>query len=171
MLLNFITQRESVPFPALVEALLMSISFEILRESDMRASSTIGSAVSILGGLILGDALVSAGIISPIMIIVVAISAISGLVFTSVELSSCIRFFRFLLMFLGTFLGIYGIILGLIYLLIKLASINSFGYPYTTPFGPIIFSELRDSFIKKEGDKYRKRNSILTKNIIRGRDL
>lgn len=171
MLLNFITQRSSVPFPALVEALLMSISFEILRESDMRASSTIGSAVSILGGLILGDALVSAGIISPIMIIVVAISAISGLVFTSVELSSCIRFFRFLLMFLGTFLGIYGIILGLIYLLIKLASINSFGYPYTTPFGPIIFSELRDSFIKKEGDKYRKRNSILTKNIIRGRDL
>ena len=171
MLLNFITQRASVPFPALVEALLMSISFEILRESDMRASSTIGSAVSILGGLILGDALVSAGIISPIMIIVVAISAISGLVFTSVELSSTIRFFRFLLMFLGTFLGIYGLILGLIYLLIKLASINSFGYPYTTPFGPIVISELRDSFIKKEGNEYRKRNRVLTKNIIRGRDL
>ena len=78
LLLNFIEQRQNVPFPSLVEALLMTISFEVLRESDMRSSSTIGSAVSILGGLILGDALVSAGIISPIMIIIVAISIISG---------------------------------------------------------------------------------------------
>lgn len=171
MLLNFISQRKTVPFPALIEALLMSVSFEILRESDIRASSTIGSAVSILGGLILGDSLVSAGIISPIMIIVVAISAISGLVFTSVELSSCIRFFRFFLMFLGTFLGIYGLFLGFIFLLIKLANTNSFNYPYTAPLSPIILSELRDSFIKKEPEKYRKRNILLTKNIIRGRDL
>ena len=74
MLLNLINQRKGVPFPSLVEAILMSVSFEILRESDVRASSTIGSAVSILGGLILGDSLVSAGIISPIMTISILLS-------------------------------------------------------------------------------------------------
>jgi len=101
LLLNFLSQRSTVPYPALVEAFIMTISFEILRESDMRMASTMGTAVSILGGLVLGDAAVSAGIISPIMIIVVALSAISGLVFTSIELTSAIRFWRIILMILA----------------------------------------------------------------------
>ena len=81
LLINFLFQRESVPFPAFFEALIMIISFEILRESDMRIPSSMGTAISILGGLVLGEAAVSAGIISPIMIIVIAISASSSLLF------------------------------------------------------------------------------------------
>ena len=129
LLVNFLSQRKMVPFPALIEALLMTISFEILRESDMRMASTMGTAVSILGGLVLGDAAVSAGIISPIMIIVVAISAISGLVFTSIELTAAIRWWRIIFMILATFLGIYGIFLGIILLTTKLCSINAFNKP------------------------------------------
>lgn len=170
LLLNFLAQRESVPFPALVEGIIMTVSFEILRESDMRMASTMGTAVSILGGLVLGDAAVQAGIISPIMIIVVAISAISGLVFTSIELTSAIRFWRIFLMILAASLGIYGIYLGLILLITKLASISSFGKPYLAPFSPFIKSEQTDAILKiNTNNRLKKRNPILTKNKIRGR--
>lgn len=171
LLLNFLVQRSTVPFPALVEGLIMTISFEILRESDMRMASTMGTAVSILGGLVLGDAAVSAGIISPIMIIVVAISAISGLAFTSIELTSAIRFWRILLMILAAMLGIYGIFLGVILLITKLCSINSFDKPYLSPFSPLILSEQKDAILKiNHGNKTKRRNPLLTtKNRIRGR--
>ena len=170
LLLNFLAQRSTVPFPALVEALIMTISFEILRESDMRMASTMGTAVSILGGLVLGDAAVQAGIISPIMIIVVAISAISGLAFTSIELTSAIRFWRIILMVLASTLGIYGIFIGLILLIAKLTSITSFNKPYLAPFSPFILSEQNDAILKIHSKKIKKRKLLLTtKNKIRGR--
>ncbi len=171
LLLNFLAQRSTVPFPALVEGLIMTVSFEILRESDMRMASTMGTAVSILGGLVLGDAAVQAGIISPIMIIVVAISAISGLAFTSIELTSAIRFWRIILMILAAALGIYGIFLGLILLVTKLTSITSFEKPYLAPFAPFVKEELKDAILKvNHGSKTKKRNPLLTtKNKIRGR--
>lgn len=171
LLLNFLAQRSTVPFPALVEALIMTISFEILRESDMRMASTMGTAVSILGGLVLGDALVSAGIISPVMIIIVAISAVSGLAFTSIELTSAIRFWRIILMILAASLGIYGIFLGLILLITKLTSITSFDKPYLAPFSPFIKSEQVDAILRiNNSNKLKKRNPLLTnKNKIRGR--
>jgi len=170
LLINFSIQRESVPFPALIEALIMSITFEILRESDTRMPSTIGTAVSILGGLVLGDAAVSAGIVSPIMIIVIAISAISGLVFSSVELISAVRWWRFIMMFLATIFGIYGIFIGGILLLSRLSSLNSFGKPYLAPFAPMILSEQQDAIIKTPNKGIKKRNPLLTiKNQIRGR--
>jgi len=171
LLLNFLSQRSTVPYPALVEAFIMTISFEILRESDMRMASTMGTAVSILGGLVLGDAAVSAGIISPIMIIVVALSAISGLVFTSIELTSAIRFWRIILMILAASLGIYGIFIGIILLVTKLASITSFDKPYLAPFSPFISIEQNDAILKiNTQNKIKKRNPLLTtKNKIRGR--
>ncbi|MBO5138619.1 MAG: spore germination protein [Bacilli bacterium] len=164
LLLSLKAQRESVPFPALIEALFMTLSFEILRESDIRMSSTSGNAVSILGGLILGDAAVSAGIISPIMIIVIAISAISGLTFTSIELVSAIRWWRLIMLILATMFGLEGIVLGTFILFVRLVTIKSFGMHYLTPFFPLIKSELKDSFIKTEnkGEKYR--NPLLAKN-------
>lgn len=171
LLLNFLSQRSTVPFPALVEALLMSISFEILRESDMRMASTMGTAVSILGGLVLGEAAVSAGIISPIMIIVVAISAISGLVFPSIELTSAIRWWRIIFMILASIFGIYGIFLGIIVLITKLTSIKVLDKPYLAPFSPLILSEQTDAIIRSNNTKKTKyRNPLLArKNIVRGR--
>ncbi len=168
LLLSLKAQRESVPFPAIIEAILMMISFEILRESDIRMSSTSGNAVSILGGLILGDAAVSAGIISPIMIIVVAISAISGLVFNSIELVSAIRWWRLIMIFLAAFFGLEGVIIGLIILLIRLATLKCFGRHYLAPFIPFNRKEMKDTFLKEEnkGDKYR--NPLLTNNLKRG---
>lgn len=170
LLINFISQRLKVPYPTLFEALIMTISFEILRESDMRMASTIGSSVSILGGLVLGEAAVSAGLLSPIMIIVVAISAISGLVFSSIELTSAIRWWRIFFMLIASLLGIYGIYLGLILLLTKLSSMEVLSYPYLYPFSPFSLKEQKDTFIKSNKQKIKYRNLLLSKkNKIRGR--
>ncbi len=168
LLLMLKAGRTFVPFPAYIEAMFMIICFEILKESDLRMSFASGSSISILGGLILGDAAVSAGIVSPIMIIVIAISSIAGLIFTSVELVNAIRIYKILLLFLGTLLGIYGVILGVIYISYKLLTLKSFGIPYLIPFIPFEKNEIKDSFIKMEQPtKYR--NSFLTKNIVRGK--
>lgn len=160
--------RTFVPFPAYIEALFMIICFEILKESDIRMSSTSGSAVSILGGLILGDAAVSAGIVSPIMIIIIAISSIAGLIFTSIELVNALRFFKIFLLFLATFLGIYGIFAGTIYLFYKLISLKVFDIPYLNPIIPYEKNEINDAILKKD-QKIEKRNSLLTKNTTRGK--
>ena len=148
----------------------MIISFEILRESDARIPSKMGTSVSILGGLVIGESAVSAGIVSPIMIIVIAISAISGLIFTSNALTSAIRYYRIFLLIISTFFGIYGIFIGLIFLITKLCSITSFGFPYMAPLSPIVKSELKDAIIRTNKKKLNKRNPLLApKNITRDR--
>ncbi|MBQ7104962.1 MAG: spore germination protein [Bacilli bacterium] len=169
LLHNLISQRLSVPFPSFVECIILLIAFEILRETDLRIPSKMGSSISILGGLILGEAAVSAGIVSPIMIIVVAISSISGLIFSNISIIYLIRYLRLFCVILGTFFGLYGIFLSFVLLIIKLASLDSFGYPYTYPLAPISSVDLSDSLIKYDTNpKYR--NSLLSKrNLVRGR--
>ena len=167
LFLNFMEQRDTVPFSALIEAIFMSISFEILRESDIRKPASMGTSVSILGGLILGDAAVSAGIISPIMIIVISISAISGLAFSSVEMIYALRWWRFIMLFLAMFFGLFGIFVGFIILLASLVTTSSESLPYLAPFSPFIKEEIKDTIIKGNHKKTRFRNSLLTKNRIR----
>lgn len=163
LLLMLKAGRTFVPFPAYIEALFMIVCFEILKESDLRMSNTSGSAISILGGLILGDAAVAAGIVSPIMIIVIAISSIAGLIFTSIELSNTLRTYKILLLILSTFLGIYGVYIGLILLIYNIFTTKIFGYNYLS----LDKNELKDSIIKLDTNiKYR--NSKLTNNIKRG---
>jgi len=114
LLISFSEQRSGVPFPALVEAVMMLMICEILRECDIRFPSAYGSSASILGALVLGEAAVSAGIVSPIMIIVVAISFITGLIFTQVQMISVLRILRFSFLFIAGFLGLYGLIIAMI---------------------------------------------------------
>ena len=162
--------RSFVPFPAYIEAFFMIICFEILKESDLRMSSTSGSAISILGGLILGDAAVSAGIVSPIMIIVIAISSIAGLIFSSIELGNALRGYKIILLILASILGIYGIIIGTLYMIYKLLTTKCFGYKYFTPFMPFDKNEIQDSIIKTTNHN-NKRNKTLTNNIRRGNEI
>lgn len=164
LLLMLKAGRSYVPFPAPIEALFMILCFEILKESDIRMSTTSGSAISILGGLILGDAAVAAGIVSPIMIIVIAISSIAGLIFPSIELGNALRTYKILILLLASCLGIRGVILGGLLLFYNLWFTNIFGYSYFS----IDKNELKDSIVKINS-KIRKRNSFLSDNIIRGR--
>lgn len=163
LLLMLKAGRTFVPFPAYIEALFMIVCFEILKESDLRMSTTSGSAVSILGGLILGDAAVAAGIVSPIMIIVIAISSIAGLIFSSLELVNALRTYKILLLLLGTILGIYGVIIGGIVMFMNIFATKVYDYRYFD----LDKNEMKDSVVKIDSP-LRKRNSKLTNNIIRG---
>ncbi len=153
ILINFAAQREGVPFPAAVEVFIMLIICEILRESDLRFPAIFGSAISVLGALILGEAAVSAGIVSPIIIIVVALSFICSLIFTDINLINALRFYRFLFLFAASILGLYGMVLLFIYFVSKITSIDSVGYSYSNPLAPfnikylwktIIASKIKD---------------------------
>lgn len=166
LLTSFASQRSTVPFPAFFEALLMFISFEILRESDYRIPNVSNSALSIVGALILGEAAVNAGIVSPIMIIIVAITAISALVIVEPELSNAVKWYRILFMLGGTTIGIFGIFIVFIIFTTNLCSINSYGKSFTMPFTPIN-SDIKNSIIKFPLLKRNKRNKYLTNNIIR----
>ena len=168
LLLMLKAGRTFVPFPAYLEAIFMIICFEILKESDIRMSSTNGSAVSILGGLILGDAAVAAGIVSPIMIIVIAISSMAALVFSSIEFVNVIRFYKVLLLLLGSCLGIVGIIIGIVFLLYNLINTKCFDYKYLIPIYPLDKNELKDTIIRID-DNNLYRNSKITKNKYRGK--
>ena len=168
LLLSFQVQRQAVPFPSFIEAILMIIAFEILRESDIRIPSSMGTAISILGGLVLGDAAVSAGIISPIMIIVVAISAISGMLITTIEAINGIRWYRFISIILASIFGFYGIFLATIFILINLCDTKSQDKDFMYPFAPINLKEQQDGFFKIPNKNKKLRNPILSKNKIRG---
>lgn len=124
LLINFTQQRSGVPFPAILEAMIMLFICEILRESDIRFPSNYGSSASILGALVLGEAAVSAGIVSPIMIIVVAISFITSLIFTDTKLVSAIRIMRIISLVIASFLGLYGLSIGFIAGLSILANVK-----------------------------------------------
>lgn len=166
LLTSFASQRSTVPFPAFFEAILMFISFEILRESDYRIPNISNSALSIVGALILGEAAVNAGIVSPIMIIIVAITAISALVVVEPELSSTIKWYRILFMLGGTTIGIFGIFIVFIIFTTNLCSITSFSKSYMMPFTPIN-EDIKNSIIKFPLINRKKRNKYLTNNIIK----
>jgi spore germination protein KA len=171
LLISFSSQRVSVPFPAIIEALIMIIAFEILRESDLRIPTFTSSALSIVGTLILGEAAVNAGIVSPIMIIVIAITSISALLFTEPELINGLRWYRFLFMIGASVMGIYGVIIVFIYFIIKMTSLDSFGVPYFYPYTPISISGLKNSIIKFPTKLLNKREKIITNNITKYKDL
>lgn len=169
LLADFATQRDGVPFPAFFEGVIMIISFEILRESDLRVPSFSGSALSIVGALILGDAAVSAGIVSPIMIIVIAITAISSLPFTEYELENALRWYRLLFMLGGAFLGIVGVLAMTIFFITRLSHLESFGKPYLLPFAPTDIDSLKNSIVKFPLKSLKKRPSYLSNNRIQQR--
>lgn len=148
LLASLAAQREGVPFPALVEAIIMEVTFEILREAGVRLPRPVGQAVSIVGALVIGQSAVEAGIVSAAMVIVVAITAIASFANPSFNMAISIRILRFIFMLVAATFGLYGITLGLITLVLHLCSISSFGIPYMTPFAPMNISDQRDTIFR-----------------------
>lgn len=158
LLIKFSIQRNGVPFPVIIEALLLMLTFEILYEADALTPASRGTSLSILGALVLGEAAVGAGVISPIMVIVVAITAISSIFFIYQNFQSFIRAYRYTLMILASFFGIIGILFGFMFLLTDLCSIKSFGKPFLIPMAPIL-GENKKQLLKK---------GLLTQNTNKG---
>ena len=130
LLVSISAQREGVPFPALLEALMMEITFELLREAGIRMPRAIGPAISVVGALVLGQAAVEASIISAAMVIVVSITAISSFAIRNYEMSNAIRLLKFIFLLLAGVLGLYGVLMGLIVLVLHLCKIKSITVPY-----------------------------------------
>ncbi|UOF88859.1 spore germination protein [Fodinisporobacter ferrooxydans] len=148
LLLSVASSRESSPFPAFVEALMMEITFEALREAGVRLPRPVGSAVSIVGALVIGQAAVQAGIVSAPMVIVVSITGIASFIVPRFNLGISIRMLRFPIMILAATLGLFGIVIGLLLILIHLCGLRSLGVPYLTPVAPLTLNNLKDTFIR-----------------------
>lgn len=167
LLINFAMQRSSVPIPSIVECLVILTLCAILRESDIRFPTNYGSSISIMGALVMGDAAVAAGIVSPIMIIVVAITYITSMVFTDVEFINSFRHIRFLTIFLVSILGLFGFYMAIFTTLIHLCSLTSLDIPYTYPLAPFDKVYFNKTVFRstKKSDKYRSR--LLSRKNIR----
>lgn len=148
LLISAASSRETVPFPALVEALMMEITFEALREAGVRLPKQVGAAVSIVGALVIGQAAVQAGLVSAPMVIVVAITGISSFMVPHYTQGIALRMLRFPIMFLAGLMGLLGIMLGGITIVVHLCTLRSFGVPYLQPVAPMKGRDLQDALIR-----------------------
>jgi len=168
LLISLATQRQGVPFPTAIEVIIMLTTFEILRECDLRMPKQMGASVSIVGALVLGDAAVAAGIVSPIVVIIVAITSIGGLLFTDVDVINSIRLWRIIFILAATMLGLIGIVIAGFIFITRLASINELGISYLSPFSPFNLQNQKYGIIKSPTPLLKKRPTFLKpKNKIR----
>src|SRR5690625_2425398 len=140
--------REGVPFPPVLEALMMIITMELLQEAGARLPQTIGQTVGIVGGLVIGEAAVQAGIVSPIMVIIVALTAISNFAIPAYSIAISFRIIRFGFLFAAGIFGLYGIILAYIMVNIHFVNLKSFGVPYSTSFAPFFKRDFHDVIVR-----------------------
>lgn len=151
LMLSIAAARQGVPFPAIVEVLIMELAFELLREAGVRLPDPIGSTIGIVGGIIIGQAAVEANIVSPIIVIIVSLTAISSFAIPSHSLGVAFRLSKYLIILLSSILGMYGFLLGIVTLLIHLSSLKSFNIPYLAPYAglhPLYNNDLKDSLLR-----------------------
>lgn len=163
-LLKLAVQREGVPFPAFVEAFIMETVFEILREAGVRMPRSVGNTISIVGGLVLGQAAVEAGIVSPVVVIVVSLTAIASFVSPAYNIGIAARMLRFAMLIAASMFGIYGIACLLLILVLHLCSLKSLNVPYMAPYAPMIYSDMKDSMLRMPQDYMKKRPKLISRN-------
>lgn len=148
LLISLLGQREGIPFPAFLEAFIMEVTFEILREAGIRLPKSIGQSVSIVGTLVIGQAAVDAGLVSAAMVIVVSITAIANFALPAFNVGISVRLLRFVLMVCAASFGLYGIVIALIILAMHLCSLESLGVPYMTSFAPLRWGGQKDTLLR-----------------------
>ena len=145
---SIIASKEGVPFSIFMEVLIMLLAFEVLVEAGLRLPKTIGQAVSIVGALVVGEAAVTAKFVSPGVVMVVAIAAISTFAMPNQDLSNALRFWRFILAVLSSLLGLFGLAIGNILLIYSLANMETLGVPYLAPYAGSKGIYLQDTFLR-----------------------
>lgn len=145
---NIAKSREEIPFPVVVEALIMEVTFEALREAGVRLPKQIGAAVSIVGALVIGQAAVSAGIVSAPMVMVVAITGIASFMIPRYSAGIALRLLRFPIMLAAGVLGLLGVMIAVIAAIVHLCTLRSFGVPYLSPMGPMKGRDMKDVLMR-----------------------
>ena len=160
LLIPLAESRARVPFPPIVEALIMELTLETLREASIRLPTYIGTSIGVVGGLIIGQAAVEAGIVSNLMVIVVAVTAIASFVIPNYDMGLAIRLIRFFVMIAASIFGIIGIIVASSLITGHLVTLESLGQPYFQPLIPFKFKDLKDTFIRLPIQSHYKRPDI-----------
>jgi len=148
LLISIMTARTEVPIPVSVEAFAMIITFEILHEAGVRLPRPIGQAVSIVGALVIGQAAVQARVVSPLMVIIVALTAISKFAIAQYNITLTVRILRLVIMLLASILGMFGIMISMLFLMLHIFSLESFGKPYMAPLSPLRIGDLKDTAVR-----------------------
>ena len=160
--LSIIAAKQDVPFRSAFEVIVLLLAFEILQEAGLRLPQSIGQTVSIIGGLVVGSAAVEAKIVSPAVLIVVAIAGIAGYTMPSQELAGALRLWRFLLAVLASAAGLFGAVMGAAALVVHLAGLESFGVPYLTPFAVSAGAQAREHvFLRRPLPQIKQRPAAL----------
>ncbi len=161
LILTIAGSRVGLPLPPVFEVMTMWAIIEILREASLRLPKELSTTLGTVGAIVVGTAIVKAGIVSPLMIVIITLTALGLFTSPSYEMAVPWRVLFWLLVTLSYFLGIYGIILGLLAILAHLASLENFGVPYLSPFGPVKPRDLKDSLVRFPEPMLTKRPSIL----------
>jgi spore germination protein KA/spore germination protein len=168
LLLSIAASRESIPFPAVVEALIMEFAFEALREAGIRLPKAVGQAVSILGALVVGQAAVQAGIVSAPMVIVVSITGIASFSLPKYNAAISVRMLRFPLMIISSIFGLLGLVIGIMLIIGHMARLRSFGVSYLSPIAPLSVGDFKDVPVRAPWWAMKKRPAFLnTDNEVR----
>ena len=160
LLVPLAISRTQVAFPPIVEALLMEFTIEMIREASVRLPTYISTTIGVVGGIIIGQAAVNAGIVSSLFIIVVAVTAIASYVLPIYDFGLAIRLIRFVFLLMASIFGIIGVEVGIVFLMAHLLSLESLGQPYLMPLQPFKFSDLKDTLIRAPFTYMKKRTHI-----------
>lgn len=138
----------TIPYPPVIEALLMAVTIELIREAGIRLPTPIGETIGIVGGLIIGEAVVNAGFVSNVVVIVIALTAIMSFTNPSYEMGNTVRILSFPIMIAATMFGLVGIVVSIMFLVIHMCKLNSFGTPYLSPLAPLNLKGMKDTFVR-----------------------
>ncbi|MEF3305891.1 spore germination protein [Paenibacillus sp. GYB003] len=153
--------RLGLPLSAQMEMFLLLVLMEIFREAGVRLPSSIGQTLTVIGGLVIGDAAIRAGLVSPSVVVVGAITAVMGVTLVNQTLSTVVSIIRFGVFVVSSVIGMYGLILSLILLLFYMSKLRSFGVPYWSPISPPVFKDILRSYVRLPWDKMKKRPTAL----------
>jgi hypothetical protein len=143
MLATIVISRQGVPMSAPFEAFLMIMLFELFREAGLRLPASVGQTLSVVGGLIIGQAAISAGLTSPSMLVVVASAAVASFILGNQDLSGAVRILNLCIVLISSFFGMFGFLVSVFGLLVYVANLRSFGVPYLAPAAPVVLPDLR----------------------------
>ena len=145
---SILSSHANVPFPGMVEALVMVMAFEVLQEAGIRLPKPFGQTIGVVGAILIGQVAVTAGLVSPIVVLTIAMTAVASYTLTSLNLSTGLRLLRFVLIIAAGFLGLFGVMAVFTMATFQLCAVRSFGIPYLSPFAPMSLGDFKDTFIR-----------------------
>ncbi|WP_051331078.1 spore germination protein [Aneurinibacillus terranovensis] len=161
LLATIATSRKGVPIPTPLEAIIMLLLFELFREAGARLPNAVGQTLSVVGGLIIGDAAIRAGLTSPSMIVVISTTAVANFTLVNQAMIGTITVLRMIILLISSIMGVFGFTLSVIFIVVYLSNLRSFGIPYLSPVSPITFGDLIPAFLRPPIKKIRQRSKIL----------